>query len=556
MRLSRVPVALGAPLLLAAILASPASAQSRTTAALRGTTRAPDGTPIAGVVVQVRHTGTGVLRSALTDANGGFLLLLLQPGGPYAVTATHIGYAEIEESGVVLQVGTTSTIALTMQESVIAVEGVTVEVDRVEVFEVSRVGPVTRLDERTVEAMPILSRNFTDLAVLSPLVTRTAGGGFSMMGQNDRYNAVLVDGLSAKDAFGLTASGTPGAQAGAKIIPMDAVSQFEVLLAPFDIRLSNFAGGVMNAVTRSGTNDLRIRGFAAGRHETFTGDLFLPTGPVEASGVDRSLFGLSVGGPIIRDKGHFFAAVELEDRHLPPTGFNLFRDPAVLARISEESVREFQDVFESSFGLETGDAGAYTLSQSLANVFARVDWDLAGGHRLTARHIFASAENDESPNRGPFDPYGLSSNAVFQRSMNHSTSVQLFSDLGSRGGNEFSLSLDRTSDETTPASSFPQVEVDLISSIDGAAYRREVRVGSQFRAQDSDLRQTTLRASNSMTLVKGNKTLIFGLTASYYDINHRSLPGREGSWYFADPDGLALNAPPAFSAGSARGWRA
>jgi len=108
---------------------------------------------------------------------------------------------------------------MTMETAAVTLEGLTVEVGRAEIFESSRVGPVTRLDERTVEALPVLSRDFTDLAVLSPLVARTPSGGFSIVGQNDRYNAVLVDGLSAKDAFGLTAMGTPGAQAGAKIIP-------------------------------------------------------------------------------------------------------------------------------------------------------------------------------------------------------------------------------------------------------------------------------------------------------------------------------------------------
>ena len=95
-------------------LTSAASAQSRTTAALRGRVAAPDGTPIAGAVVEVRHTGTGALRSALTDENGVFLLFLLQPGGPYTLTATHIGYTETEKSDVVLQVGTTSTVEVVM----------------------------------------------------------------------------------------------------------------------------------------------------------------------------------------------------------------------------------------------------------------------------------------------------------------------------------------------------------------------------------------------------------------------------------------------------------
>ena len=146
-------------------------------------------------------------------------------------------------------------------------EGIDVVVDRAEVFNPSQVGPATRITERTVEAMPLLSRNVMELAVLSPLVKVTESGGFSVAGQNDRYNAILVDGLHNGDPFGLTPGGIPGGQAGAKLLPIDAVSQYEVLVAPYDIRLSGFAGGGMNAVTKTGTNDWRARGFAAGRHE-------------------------------------------------------------------------------------------------------------------------------------------------------------------------------------------------------------------------------------------------------------------------------------------------
>ena len=220
--------------------------------------------------------------------------------------------------------------------------------ERTDVFNPSQVGRATRLDEIAVEAVPILSGDFMDLAVLSPLVKKTSDGGFSVAGQNTRYNAILVDGASQKDMFGLTASGVPGGQAGAKIIPMDAVAQYEILVSPFDVRLSGFTGGVMNAVTRTGTNDWRTRGFMVHRNETLMGDLTLPTGPVEASGVDRSLFGLSVGGPIIRDKAHFFIASEFERRNQPPTGFNLDRDDPFLVRISPEDMQAFQTLFDES----------------------------------------------------------------------------------------------------------------------------------------------------------------------------------------------------------------
>lgn len=427
------------------------TAQSRTTSAVRGTVLHADGTVLPDVNVTILHQETGGRRSVATNEQGRFLMPLLPPGGPYTMTVSLIGFATETREGIRLQVGETLTLDFTLVEQAVELEGINVEVERTDVFDPTQVGPSTKLDEVIVEAVPILSRDLMDLAVLSSLVKKTDDGGFSVAGQNSRYNAILVDGVGNKDVFGLTAGGAPGGQAGAKIIPMDAVAQYEILVSPFDVRLSGFTGGVMNAVTRTGTNDWRVRGFAVHRAEALMGDLTLPTGSVDASGVDRTLFGLSVGGPIVRDKGHFFVSGEFEERHQPPSGFNLLRDDPSLVRISPEAIHEFQDLFETRYGLETGKEGPYVLGQELANVFGRVDWDFHNGHRITFRNVFARAVNDEPPNRSVFQPYELSSNAVFRTSVNNTASLQVFSELTGGGANELTLELQRTTDETAPA---------------------------------------------------------------------------------------------------------
>ncbi|MBT8338150.1 MAG: carboxypeptidase regulatory-like domain-containing protein, partial [Gemmatimonadetes bacterium] len=287
----------------AALLGAPAeaAAQSRTTSALRGIITGPDAEAMIAATVVIRHQETGAERTALTNDRGAFLVLLLQPGGPYTLTVQALGFAEERREGLMLQVGEVTTINLELRVEALELEGVQVDVQRDEIFNPAQVGPATLLNERVVESMPILSRDITELALLSPLVKTTESGGFSVAGQNDRYNSLLIDGVLNKDMFGLTSGGVPGGQAGAKLLPLDAVTQYEVLVAPFDVRLSGFTGGVMNAVTRSGTNDWRVRAAAVNRNEALMGDLVLPTGSVEASGVDRSLFALSAGGPLVRD---------------------------------------------------------------------------------------------------------------------------------------------------------------------------------------------------------------------------------------------------------------
>ncbi len=521
----------------------PARGQSQTTSAIQGSVVGTDGRPLADVLITIRHELTGTARSVLSNPDGRFVILLLQAGGPYTVSASRIGLAPAREEGIRLQIGESRSVEFILEEQAVELEGVSVRVDRGEVFRPTRVGPVTLLAEGTLESVPLPSRDVMELARLSPLVRTTETGGFSLAGQNDRYNALLVDGLLNQDAFGLTPGGVPGGQAGAKLLPIDAVAQYEILVAPYDARLSGFAGGVMNAVTKTGTNELVTRGFLVGRHEALMGDLTLPSGTAEASGIDRTLLGLSVGGPIIRDRAHFFISGEFEERRQPPSGFNLGRDDPALVGIIPAVMDSFVGLFQDSLGLDVGVPGPYALSQELANVFARVDWTFENGSRLTARNVFARARNEEPPNRAPFEPYGLSSNAVNRTSSSNTFSLQYFSELGSRSGNEVDLSINRTIDESAPRSTWPQVEAVLKSPESAVTTARPIRAGAQFFAQANDLAQTSVRLSNTLTLARGRHTWSLGVQGTWYDIENTYLPGATGDYYYAWWEDVRNNAP-------------
>ena len=529
--------------LLALFLPTIAGAQSQTTSSIRGSVTGPDGAGLADVSVRVRHVPTGAERSVLTGPDGSFVVLLLQPGGPYELSARYLGFGEVTRPDIHLAIGETFTVALELHPTAVPVPGVSVDVSRGDLVTTRRVGPVTLLDEPVLASLPVPSRDVMDLTVLSTLVRTTAGGGFSIGGQNDRYNSILVDGLAAGDAFGLTPSTVPGAQAGARLLPLDAVAQYEVLVAPYDARLSGFAGGVLNAVTRTGTNDFTWHAFALGRDAALTGDLTLPSGTAQASGIRRELLGVSAGGPLVRDRIHYFVAGEIERRTTSPAGYNAGRDDPALVGITPETLEAFKTVFDQGLGIDTGHYGAYDLNQQLANAFARVDWSLSGGNRLTIRDVFARASNDESPNRTPFEPYGFSSNAVFRTSTNNLLSAQLFTDLGRAGGNELDLSVQRTTDRTKPASDFPQVEALLSTPFFALNATRPIRVGAQFFAQDDDLEQTSVRLTNTLTRVRGASTWTLGASAAWYDVHQTYLPGEKGEYYFATWDDVLDNAP-------------
>ncbi len=254
---------------------APLSAQSRSTSAIRGDVTLPTGAAAEQVFVRLRNESTGLERTGLTNTSGRFLFLGLPPGGPYQVEVSLLGYAAVTLSDLTLAVGETRPLRIALTTEAVQLEGINVELVRDELFDPGRIGPVTLISAREIAQVPLPTRDLTQLALLSPLVTRTESGGFSVAGQNERYNSILIDGQTARDPFGLTPGGLPGGAAGGKLIPLDAVAQYEVLVAPYDVRLSGFTGGVMNAVTKSGTNRFEATAFASHRPSAVGGEFVL-----------------------------------------------------------------------------------------------------------------------------------------------------------------------------------------------------------------------------------------------------------------------------------------
>ena len=114
----------------------------------------------------------------------------------------------------------------------------------------------TDISDTALRRLPTLNRNFTDFLSLTPQVTTAQNGGLSSGGQNNRFNNIQIDGASESDIFGLGTTGQPGGQARGRSISLEAVQEYQVLLSPFDVRQGNFTGSLINAVTKSGTNEL------------------------------------------------------------------------------------------------------------------------------------------------------------------------------------------------------------------------------------------------------------------------------------------------------------
>src|SRR5262249_26141956 len=298
-----------------------ALAQGVTGAALVGTVTQEGGGPIDGAQVQVRNASTGDTFTATTNAAGEYSLDNLPPGGPFVVTASAPGYVPARETDVQLTLGQRLPVDLALKP--LGEEVVVVGRRRTVLDDQSRTGASSSTKEAKITELPLQGRNFTDLISANPVVTNE-GGAVSIAGQNNRYNYIQIDGGANNDLFGLTTQGTPGGNSNAKPLSIEAIQEFVVQVAPFDVRQGNFTGGLVNAITKSGTNEFHGSVFVYFQSKRLAGYRDDPT----FTGYTVGQYGATLGGPIIEDKLHFFVAVDLQGKQSAfGSSFNLIGDP-------------------------------------------------------------------------------------------------------------------------------------------------------------------------------------------------------------------------------------
>jgi len=242
--------------------------QGVTTASMNGRVVDADGEPLVGATVLATHVPTGSKYGNTTGDKGFFRIPNMRVGGPYTVKVTYVGFSDFERKGIFLTLGQAYQLNVRLQGSGVTTDVVEITSSRSDVFDGNRTGAETVITEQRINALPTVARSIGDFARITPQATvREGGDGFSISinGMNNRYNAIYIDGAVNNDVFGLAGSGTNGGQTGVSPFPIDAIEELQVQVAPFDVRVGGFAGGAINAVTRSGSNNIEasVYGFFA-----------------------------------------------------------------------------------------------------------------------------------------------------------------------------------------------------------------------------------------------------------------------------------------------------
>lgn len=532
-----------AGLALLAVAAGGLEAQGVTTAAVQGQVTGPGGSAVEGASVLITNTSTGTRYQAVTRSNGRYNAENVAVGGPYTIEARAIGFQPQQRSGIQLNLGQRYVADFVLEQAVVQLEELVAIDGR---MGPARTGPTLTVGSEVISNLPTLGRNFTDIVVTSPQVVGGPNGGVSIGGQNNRFNNIQVDGGVQNDLFGLGSSGAPGGQVGAKPISIEAVEEFQILTAPFDVRQGNFTGGLVNAVTKSGTNTLRGSVFGYLRSEGLTG---ADTAGFDAPEFDAKQYGFTLGGPIIRDRVHFFVSADLQSKSEPFGGEQIGSSAAggadsVGVGITQATADVVREIAQDVYGFDPGDWRRPTVGNPDNNLFGKITSQLGLDHQLELSHTYVKASEDKiihdadrSVTSQLRDGYQLSNSGYVQDNKSNTTRLKLTSLLGGRFSNELILGRVAIRDFRDIANQVP------LMMIGADRPGTHIAIGADRFSQANSLDQDIFEFTDNLTFSLGEHRLTLGTHNEFFGFNNVFFAGSLGNWQFADTAAFRAGTP-------------
>lgn len=382
-------------LLMLSIFACCAANAQVTTSGMNGTVVDQNGQPLVGATVIAVHTPSGTQYGAVTDKNGNYNLQGLRTGGPYSVTFSFVGYQSVEFPGLMLSLGQTLKRDAFLKDSQ-ELEAVIIKADgKNSSMNVNRAGAVTSISNEQIELMPTVNRSMNDIMKLTPQASSTTSG-LAIGGGNYRQSYVTVDGAAFNNMFGIGGN----LPAGGSPISLDALEQVSVSVTPFDVRQSGFTGGAINAVTKSGTNDLKVSAYLYSKSDQLQGDKY-DGGKLSLSEMRDNTLGFSIGAPIIKNKLFVFANFEREWNTTPGNSrlartndTGEFGGNTQYNRPTASKLDEMSQFLIDTYGYNPGAYQNYSVKTPGYKLMARVDWNINRNHALNVR--FSRTQNKYS----------------------------------------------------------------------------------------------------------------------------------------------------------------
>jgi outer membrane receptor for ferrienterochelin and colicin len=510
------------PLLIAFMAISVISISQVTTSSMNGTVKTLSGADLAGASITATHTPTGTVYSTTSRKGGIYNISNMNPGGPYTFTVSFVGYKSITREGLILSLGETLNENFELLETAGNLTEVVVATKLAQTS--GKGGTETSIGRDKMANLPTVGRNVSDYLRFVPQAKITGDGGVSLAGQNNRYNSFYIDGAVNNDVFGLSASGTNGGQAGIAPISIDAIDQFQVVLAPYDAALGNFTGGGINAITRSGTNNLSGSVYYFFRNEELSGKTpgVAKSTATKLSDFSNSTIGFRLGGAIIKNKLFFFINGEVQrDKRPQPFDFSTYTGAS-----NQASIDNLSNYLISNYGYDGGGYIDNPETVEANRVAVKLDWNISQKHKLSGSYRYNDGFRNNTSRSSNSTINYLNNGYVFPTTT-HSASLELNSKFNNKVNNKLLLTLtDVTDDRGAMGDPFPRVTIN-----DGTG---RIIFGTEEFSTGNLLEQNNIALFDVLKLYKGKHVISIGTDNEFSKSTNIFIRQNYGSYVFPD----------------------
>ena len=536
----------------AAMLMSVAAFAQVTTSALGGRVVDANGQPVIGVAVIATHTPSGTVYGVTTNEAGRYTINGMRSGGPYSVEFTCLGYQTVTYTDLTLQLAETSSLNATLNEDSEMLSEAKVIGAAASKFSAEKTGAATNISSSQITSLPTVNRSINDVTRLSPY----GGNGMSFAGSDGRTANFTVDGANFNNNFGLN-DGLPG---GGNPISIDAIEELQVVISPYDVRQTNFIGGGVNAITKSGTNTFKGSAYIYHRNENMRGNTVAGTEISGARDRDRNTtYGFTLGGPIIKNKLFFFVNAEYSQTPSVAVRWRASENGVgnsdkYLAYTSVEDMERVKDHVMTKYGYDTGSYTDFPADESNVKLLARLDWNINDAHKLALRYNYTNNTGWNGPNASSMDGGTRSAYArtslysmAFANSMYsmnnlvHSVSLDLNSRLGDNLSNQFLATFSKLDDvRGTNSSEFPFIDIQ-----DGTNTNTQyMALGYELFTWNNAVHNTHISIKDDLVYYAGNHKVTMGVNYEYQMADNAYMRNGTGYYRYASVDDFINGAAP------------
>ena len=527
-----------------------------TKSGMNGTVTSESGEALPGATVVAVHEPSGTQYGTVTNTDGRFNIQGMRPGGPYTVRVSYVGYSTGTYTDITLLLGESFILNATIKQTAVAVEEVVVTGYRASKFNTTKTGATTNISNEQLNSVPTINRSIRDIAQLSPYAN-----GMSFAGGDGRSTNFTVDGANFNNNFGLS-SYLPG---GGTPISLDAIQEIQVVVAPFDVRQTNFIGGGINAITKSGTNAFKGSAYTYFTNQNLRGNKIGDVDFGERNEESRQGYGVTFGGPIIKNKLFFFVNGELELRPgqvvtWRPSDNGVANTDLMLSRTSKSDMDLVKQHLIDNYGYDPGSYSDYPADETNKKLLARIDWNINDNNKLSVRYNYTKNQawnptNGNSTDAGfrnrsmdRISQYSMAfSNSIYSMdNIVHSYSLDLNSRISDKISNQFLSTYSRLNDiRGSNSDKFPFIDIMYGVNPDASQILEPyMSAGYELFTWNNGVRNNIFNIIDNITYSTSSHKITAGLSFEHQMANNSYMRNGTGYYRYASLDDFLNQAAP------------